>query len=526
MAKYPNLPGVEVNLADGGLVLNQGTNGPRLLIIAEARTATAPDEPVLIRQESELLSNGFGGTYVNGEVNPVVAEWRLAQQAGVTNIYVLAIKGADLKEKFLSLHQNFFGTLVDFEVEHVVLAGISVADEATVTAEDFEDEEDKELFPSIPGIVKYGQVLEGQQQVLLPLEITLGTNDTFTLVDKSGVAADKVITLAAKTYDGTEGNGLAALAADLTDELGVAVPGLKAVAAEGRIDLVGTTRFALKGVSPLSTALHLEVKDSERKETPAGEITVGHFAKLLALYAEAQSMNNNATIAYIGTPKLDAAATLANVRAHAKTLLGLNTRFSGFLQIVGQEVAQVLPGGTTHYMNGATLYAALVMSLAPQSAPTNKALIGAVGLRYQYGASQRNALTGHRIVTFYVKNGQVLVTKGITSAPQIFVGNKYADSDYTNLSTLRITNFVAQQIRDVCEDFIGEPNEMPQYNAMNAAIKGRLEQAMSARVIRDARFSVIPGVDLGSAIVKLRVLPQFETHMVTVDIALATPDTF
>lgn len=526
MAKYPNLPGVEVNLADGGLVLNQGTNGPRLLIIAEAKTATAPDEPVLIRQESELLSNGFGGSYVNGEVNPIAAEWRLAQQAGVSNIYVLAIKGDTLKDKFINLHRDFFGTLVDFEVEHVVLAGLSIADEAPVLATDFEDEEDQEVFPSLPGVVKYGQVVEGQQQVTLPLDITLGTNDTLTIVDKSGVAADKVITLTAKTYDGTEGKALVDLAADLTVELEAAVTGLKAVANEGRIDLVGTTAYAVKETSALTTALHLPVGDAEKKETSAGEITVGHFAKLLAAYAESQSMNNNATVAYIGTPKLDGAATLANVRAHAKALLGLNTRFSGFLQVVGQEVAQVLPGGSTHYMNGATLYAALVMSLAPQSAPTNKALIGAVGLRYQYGASQRNALTGHRVVTFYVKNGQVLVTKGITSAPQIFVGNKYIDSDYTNLSTLRITNFIAQEIRDVCEDFIGEPNEMPQYNAMNAAIKGRLEQAMSARVIRDARFSVIPGVDLGSAVVKLRVLPQFETHMVTVDIALATPNTF
>lgn len=527
MAKYPNLPGTTVNLADGGLVINQAGNGPRLMIVAPSLVATAPEEPMLIRQETELAQFGFGGLYVNGEVNPIAAEFRLAQQSGVTNIYVLALKGTTDKERFINLHSQFFGTLVDFEIDHVVLGGgLSIEDQTEVAATDFEDPEDKQAFPSLPGVAKYGEVLKGALAVQLPLVITTGTNDKLTIVDKSTGSVDKVITLAPKTYDGTENKTIQTLAQDLTTQLETAVPGLKAVVMEGRIYIVGKTKFAVKETTALVTALQLPVADAVKEESTVGEIVVGQFAKLLAAYAEAQSLGNNATIAYIGTPEMQTGVSLANVRAHAKKIMELNTKYSGFLQIVGQEVTMILPGGTSHYLNGATLYAALVMSLAPQSAPTAKQLFGSVGLRYQYGASQRNALTGNRVVTFYVKNGQVLVTDGITSAPQIFVGNKWVDSDYTRLSTVRITNYVAQQIRNVCETFIGEPNEMPQYNAMNASIKGVLEQATSMRVIRDAKFSVVPGRDLGSAVVKLRVLPQFETRAIDINVALSTPETF
>jgi len=527
MSKYPNLPGVDVSLADGGLVVSQGQNGPRLLIIAPAKTVNAPEEPVLIQQESELALYGFGSIFVNGEVNPIAAEWRLAQQSGVREIYLLAVKATSKKEAFLELYRNLFGMLVDFETEHVVLSGFSIEDEAVVTAEDFEDPEDKAAFPSVPGVVKYGEIVKGTDVPTLPLTIETGTNDTFTIVDKSTGSVDKVITLTAKTYDGTEGKNLQSLADALTTQLNTAVTGLKAVVSEGRIILVGKTKFAVKAETGLATALKLPIAvDSVKEENVAGEVVVGHFAKLLAGYAEFQSLGNNATIGYIGTPALVGQATLTSVRAHANKILGLNTKFSGFLQIVGQEVGIQVPGGSTHFMNGATAYAGLVMSLAPQSAPTNKAIPGAVGLRYQYGASQRNALTGNRVVTFFVKNGQVIVTDGITSAAKILIGNKLVDSDYTRLSTMRITNYIAQEVRDVCEPFIGEPNEMPQYNAMYAAIKGRLEMAVNMRVIRDARFSVVPGRDLGSAVVKLKVLPQFETRHIDVNIALSTIETF
>lgn len=521
MAQYQNLPGVDISLADGGLVMGDNSVGPRILIIAPNALATAPEEPIRIRQEQELLTRGFGGYYVNGDVNPIAAEWHIAKSTGAQEIFVMALKGASLKDKFLNLHQLFQGILADFRADHVVLAGVTVADEVQVQATDFEDPELQEKFPLVSGVTQIGQVIDGEQMVRLPLEIVLGENDTLTVIDHAtGVASDKVVTLEAKVYDGTEGNDLQALVADLTAELGTAVTGLKAIVESGRVKLVGETRFAVKG-GALAEALAIPVKVSARQQTSAGNLTVGHFGELLSEYAKTQSLGQSATLAYIGTPKLEGEATLAAVREHAKELLALKTDFSGFLQIVGHELAVNLPGGTTHFVNGASAYAGLVAQLPAQSAPTAKAFRGAIGLRYQYGASQRNALTGHRLVTFYVRNGQVLVTDGITAAPRIFVGNRWVESDYTRLSTMRITNEVSQRVRVACEAYIGEPNQTPQYNSMQASIERVLEEAQFEGIIRDAQFTVAAGLTLGDVEVRLRLVPQFETRRIDVNISLA-----
>lgn len=520
MAQYENLPGVDISLSDGGLVLGDQSNGPRILILAPNALADAPEEPVRIRQEQELTTRGFGGYYVNGDVNPVAAEWHIAKAAGAQEIYVMAIKGQTLKDKFLELHTAFEGILADFRADHVVLAGVTVADEVALVAGDFEDPEKQAAFPLVTGVTQIGQVIDAEQMARLPLDVVLATNDTLNIVDYStGSAVDQVITLAPKTYDGTEGNDLQALAADLTVQLDAAVTGLKAVVESGRIKLVGETKFGVKA-SQLATELYIPVTTSVRRQTSAGNLTVGHFGELLSEYARIQSLGQNATIAYIGTPQLEGEATLSAVREHAKTLLELKTDFSGFLQIVGHELAVNLPGGTTHFLNGASAYAGLVSQLKAQSAPTAKPFRGAIGLRYQYGASQRNALTGHRLVTFYVRNGQVLVTDGITAAPRIFVGNRWIESDYTRLSTMRITNDVSQRVRTACEAYIGEPNQTPQYNSLQASIERVLEEAQVAGIIRDAQFTVRAGLTLGDVEVRLRIIPQFETRRIDVNISL------
>ncbi|MDK2600709.1 hypothetical protein QO179_24755 [Bacillus stercoris] len=67
MAKYPNLPGIEVTIADGGLILPEDSTTESLLIIAPCVKQDAPEEPVLVRQSSDLELNGFG-TFVEEEL--------------------------------------------------------------------------------------------------------------------------------------------------------------------------------------------------------------------------------------------------------------------------------------------------------------------------------------------------------------------------------------------------------------------------------------------------------------------------
>ena len=73
MTQYPNLPGIEVTIADGGLILPEDATTQSVLIIAPSLKVDAPVEPVLNRQSSDLETNGFGTFVEGGVVNPIAS---------------------------------------------------------------------------------------------------------------------------------------------------------------------------------------------------------------------------------------------------------------------------------------------------------------------------------------------------------------------------------------------------------------------------------------------------------------------
>jgi hypothetical protein len=108
MAQYPNLPGIEVSIADGGLILPEDAATQSMLIIAPSVKPGAPTEPVLVRQSSELETAGFGTFVEAGVVNPIAAAWKAAFEGGNRRIYLMALTGADDKAKFLALQEAMF----------------------------------------------------------------------------------------------------------------------------------------------------------------------------------------------------------------------------------------------------------------------------------------------------------------------------------------------------------------------------------------------------------------------------------
>ncbi|WP_204303771.1 hypothetical protein, partial [Stenotrophomonas maltophilia] len=73
--------------------------------------------------------------------------------------------------------------------------------------------------------------------------------------------------------------------------------------------------------------------------------------------------------------------------------------------------------------------------------------------------------------------------------------------------------------------FIGEANEMPQYNAMNTAIKSALEKIREAGAIQGYKFTIGNlGVYLDEATVTLEIIPAFELRRVEVQVNLAPPE--
>lgn len=426
---YPNLPGIEVTLRDGGLILPEEASTESLLIIGPTTKAVGPDlnggkipeNPVLIRVKEDLVANNFstaGSEFVDGgNLNELAAAWKAAYDGGCRQIYLMAIPvtgtNEDQKYKsfFIGVHKALFGILEDFNVDNVVIVG-AYANKKTVAV----------------------------------------------------TAAELGVTELART------------------------PGLDS-------KLVGG-----------STEYY------------------GNFAATLAAYCEKQTLNHSTVIGYIGTTA-PASNGLADIKTHVDALVANKRQYSGHLSIVaGPELGYQVPGmRDIQYRNGVVTYAALISTLRPESAPTNKPVFGIAGVRYNMSLRQLDSLSGAQYVSFRLKNGLVYVTDGVTTAPDQQIGNVIYKSDYIRLSTLRITHAAVNLIREIADPFIGEPNGMPQRNALIAAIRGGLEGMKSAGAIIDYRFSLTTSPRqniLGQSTVSLELIPAFELRKVSVDVSL------
>lgn len=487
MANYSNLPGIEVSIADGGLILPEDQQTQSLLIIAPSTSADAPKEPVLIRQSSDLNANAFGDFVEGGQVNKIAAAWKAAFEGGCRRIYLMAMEGETEEDRFLFLQKNLFGILTDFPVNNVVLVDVYADQEAVLLS-----------APELSEGVQQESSVEGTA-LTFPHTVVAATDDVIVI---DGLT----MTLTAKDYTAAE------LKAEIEKELATAAKDLSVAIIDDKVRLSGVKEFIVEAGT---TAVGLTA------ETAVSSIT-GNFALLAGQYAESQTLNHNATVAYVGV-SAPANNTLTGVKANVDRLVGIVNEYTGFVSVIASpELGYSLPGRSEMYFtNGLVTYAALVCTLRAESATTNKRVYGVSGIHYNLSLRQLNALTGNKFVTFRLKGNQVVVTDGITTAPDYLLGGKKHTSDFTRLSTLRITQAAAQLVRDLVEPYIGEPNRMPQYNAMNATIKGGLESMKSQGAIFDYRFTVVSkGSTLNEAAITLELVPAFEMRRVSINVSL------
>lgn len=262
-----------------------------------------------------------------------------------------------------------------------------------------------------------------------------------------------------------------------------------------------------------------------------------NFASQLALACAVISHRNAATLGLIATSSPDEAG-LAAVQEHVQKLLahkndyfmrdrlgnvlkdseGNNIDLGRFIEVVaGPDVVISNQRLGTYAENTVAGYAGFVSQLPAQSSPTNKVLPNGRGLRFRYSNAQLDKLTEARYVTFRLKNNgaNVAVTDAPTAAQPA--------SDYRRLTTIRVTKEVVNQVREVCDPYIGEPNETAQRNAMSAAISKRLDQLKEAGVIIGSEFNVVvtPQMQLmGEAQIELTVVPPQELRKVTTLVSL------
>lgn len=139
------------------------------------------------------------------------------------------------------------------------------------------------------------------------------------------------------------------------------------------------------------------------------------------------------------------------------------------------------------YVSPALCYGATLSLLETQNSPMNKKLNNAKGFKYTFSNAQLNSITGNRIVTFRNNgtNGAFdgRVVDGITCGA--------STSDYARVSTRRVATRVADEIREVADPFIGNPNTTENRNALSALISKRLAKLFEDGVVSYYKFTII-----------------------------------
>lgn len=190
--------------------------------------------------------------------------------------------------------------------------------------------------------------------------------------------------------------------------------------------------------------------------------------------------------------------------------------------VVGPEPVVISDTLGTYYGSPAIAYAALNASLKPESAPTNKALPGVKGMKYKFSNKQMNELVGNRMVVFKLKNEG---TATASSIPYVVDGCTAGapGSDYARLATVKVVTDVVDQVREVADPFLGEPNTVEQRNALSALISKRLSYLMEQGEILYYEFEIsatIQQVVLGECSIALTLVAPQELRKITTVVAL------
>jgi len=193
---------------------------------------------------------------------------------------------------------------------------------------------------------------------------------------------------------------------------------------------------------------------------------------------------------------------------------------AGQIRAVNEAANDLYPTLGYYNADGAASYAGLIASLPAMSAPTNKTVSG-VTLQNNMSLSQANRLAGSRFMPIIEKPKGVVAASAMTGAYNI---SDYSRSDFVRLTTVRIVQDAINYVRAACDQFVGEPNNAPQRNAMGAAIESALVSMKDVGALRRYDYNIYSTPTdqvLGRATVELLLVPSFELQQVTVYISLA-----
>ncbi len=273
-----------------------------------------------------------------------------------------------------------------------------------------------------------------------------------------------------------------------------------------------TTVYSGKFYSPMYLAWLYGAAD--QSQNTLSDIDVNAATAVYASYFSSWQAYTSDGVAAVDSRsvKVDAGSYIS---VFSTPLRAVGTQTSSRALAVGAYLSN-----TSRNTDGAAAYAGLIASLAPQSSTTNKQVGGVVQLKL-LSARQANDLTGMRHVTMYSRSNGLTVASGVTGAHNV---TRYVRSDYVRLSTVRIVHATVDLIRSAANKYIGEPNNAPQMNALDAEIDQLLLSMKGQGALNAYSFSISSTPDqrvLGELDINLTLVPAFEITQINLVVSLS-----
>lgn len=481
------LPGVNVTVNDGGLRVNRPPAGTRVLLLG---TTTSTDigvnEPVAILDANlgvQMLRNAAdaNGVRTESELSLAVAE---AINAGATSVEVVKIatvdgleySGYSTADRFTAL-SGAYEALKSYPTDIVVPVGVYAED---IIATGF----------NITSGHFTGGSLTSNSCLKQLADFCYGQTKEFNTT--IGIMSVKPPLLAPVTGAAVRGTSLYASTSDTGYWFGT--PSLA--------NITGWYGYVLGGRPDLVNPAWLNYLSGSTSNYASAYLTTSGFQATVLGVGQTDDLGN----------KVDAGAYVNVIAAPIRCL------HPSVRKLASEKSAS--QSNTSFNCGGAPSYAGLIASLIPHSATTNKPLPGIVPARRLSQTQAENLLT-YRMVTMIEKTRGFVVVNGVTGAYKV---DNYTKSDYTQLTTLRITQAAVDVVRTACEPYIGEALNGASLNAMREHIEVGLKNMKSAGALNDYRYAVVSSPDqqvIGQCSVDLTIVPAFELTQVNVSVKLA-----
>lgn len=472
MDLYQDLPGVELTIKDGNLILPaQETGTQRVLIIAPTSSTeagiTLPDsittDPKRIKGSADIERLDFGKF---NRDNPLATKWKQAHDAGCRNISVLELQGIDVEENFKMLGEVY--DVLEGNDRHDIILLDGVYADTLIDAKIInETEEYESLRTSYVSREISDRIKVTGEEGAKTLKIEM-TKNRFDLNVRS------VMTESDEEIEFT--------IADPAEDGGDAVVEITNSELDDEVLLV---RYSFKEFN---------------------------FASQLGDLCKSMSEKNNQVLGIVSL-KDPSSSTMSGIKKYIDKVE--KQYYNQFIQVVGGPTQFFEINNEPYEDNFSGSYAGLISVLPSYSSPTNKVVPGALFPSFNLSESQVGELTNKHVVVPRVRNGRVVIADAVTTAD--------TRSDFVRLTTVRIVNDAIQLVREICEPYIGEPNTLPRRGALETQINTALQGMIRRGALNDYRFNIKANLEdqlNGNMRIALDLVPVFETRRIFVTVAL------